>query len=98
MSISPSLDRRSFLGTVAALAAGMGARRQDAPLFRISLAEWSLHRTLRAGGLDHLDFPAAARTDYDLDAVEYVNTFFRDKARDEAYLRELKRRADAQGV
>ena len=78
------------------------ASSQDAAggdhLFRISLAQWSLHRTLRAGGLDNLDFPRVTRTDYGLDAVEYVNTFFKDKAEDEAYLAELKGRCQENGV
>ena len=69
-----------------------------ADLFQISLAEWSLHRALRADALDHLDFPAVARADYGLDAVEYVNTFFKDKASDSAYLRDLRARADDHGV
>ena len=93
-----ALDRRAFLGTVAALAAGVKTTRLDEPLFRISLAEWSLHRALRAGALDNLDFPATARAAYGIDAVEYVNQFSKDKARDEAYLTELKRRADDHGV
>ncbi|MGH7701332.1 MAG: sugar phosphate isomerase/epimerase family protein [Gemmatimonadales bacterium] len=93
-----TIDRRTFLGTVAAVAAGASAPRPDGSLFRISLAEWSLHRTLDAGGLDNLGFPATARTAYGLDAVEYVNSFFKDKASDAAYLRELKRRADDHGV
>ena len=38
------------------------------------------------------------RVDYGLDAVEYVNSFFKDKAEDSAYLSELKTRADDQGV
>lgn len=92
------LDRRSFLGTVAALAVGTRGPRPDEPLFRISLAEWSLHRTLRAGQLDNREFPGAARTEYGLDAVEYVNTFFKDKAEDAGYLRDLKGRADGHGV
>lgn len=50
------------------------------PLFSISLAEWSLHRALESGGLDHLDFPRAAKRDYGIEAVEYVSTFFRDRA------------------
>lgn len=91
------MDRRTFLGA-AALAAGVKLPRWDEPLFRISLAEWSLHRTLFAGRLDHLDFPGTARTAYGLDAVEHVNTFFKDKAEDTAYLAELKRRADDHGV
>ena len=93
-----TLDRRSFLGTVAALAAGVHAPTPDEPLFRISLAEWSLHRTLRSGRLDNLDFPRTARRAYTIDAVEYVNTFFKDRAEDTAYLRDLKGRADAHGV
>jgi len=67
-------------------------------LFRISLAQWSLHRTLRAGELDNLDFPRVTRSDYGLDAVEYVNTFFKDKAEDEAYLADLKGRCQDHGV
>jgi sugar phosphate isomerase/epimerase len=67
-------------------------------LFDISLAEWSLHRTLFAGELDNLDFPATARRDYDIHAVEYVNSFFKDKAEDQAYLTDLKMRADDNGV
>jgi sugar phosphate isomerase/epimerase len=92
------IDRRAFVGTVAAVAAAWKGWRPDEPLFRISLAEWSLHRTLRSGKLDNLDFPATARTTYGLDAVEYVNTFFKDEAEDAAYLRDLKGRADANGV
>jgi sugar phosphate isomerase/epimerase len=68
------------------------------PLFKVSLAQWSLHRTLNAGELDALEFPRVARVDYGLDAVEYVNSFFKDKAEDEAYLSELKLRADDNGV
>lgn len=68
------------------------------PPFRISLAEWSLHRALGAGTLTNLDFPRAAKDDYGIDAVEYVNSFFKDKARDEGYLRDLKKRCDDLGV
>jgi sugar phosphate isomerase/epimerase len=68
------------------------------PLFKISLAEWSLHRTLYAGDLDNLDLAGAARRDYGLDAVEYVNSFFKDRAQDQRYLKQLKERADDNGV
>lgn len=66
--------------------------------FMISLAEWSLHRTLFAKKLDHLDFPRAAKQDYGIEAIELVNQFFKDKARDQAYLAEFKRRAEAAAV
>jgi sugar phosphate isomerase/epimerase len=68
------------------------------PVFEISLAQWSLHRTLSAGKLTTLEFPAYARQRFGLGAVEYVNSFFKDKATDEAYLGDLKRRAEDAGV
>jgi sugar phosphate isomerase/epimerase len=68
------------------------------PFFKISLAEWSLHRALQAKQLDNLDFPAKAKNDFGISAVEYVNQFFMDKAKDTAYLTELKKRCDDNGV
>ncbi|HEY9559702.1 MAG TPA: sugar phosphate isomerase/epimerase family protein, partial [Anseongella sp.] len=66
--------------------------------FKISLAEWSLHRALRGGKLDNLDFPAKAKNEFGIDAVEFVNQFFMDKAGDQAYLTELKQRCQDLGV
>jgi sugar phosphate isomerase/epimerase len=68
------------------------------PLFKISLAEWSFHRALKAGKMDNLDFPVVAERDLGIDCVEYVNQFFMDKAKDTAYLKELKQRCDDNGV
>lgn len=104
------VSRRDFIAGVAAAApavllagpAGLtgcgNAERGGEPLFRISLAQWSLHRTLSAGELDPLDFARTARQDYGLGAIEYVNSFFKDKAEDESYLAELKSRAADHGV
>jgi len=71
----------------------------------ISLAEWSLHRALQAGDLDHLDFPAKARNDFDISVVEYVNGFFggremdfREAGKNSAYLKELLKRSKDAGV
>ena len=66
--------------------------------FRISLAEWSLHKALFSGKVEHLDFPTIARKEFGLDAIEYVNVFFMDKAEDKSYLNEMKSRADGEGV
>jgi len=101
-------DRRQFLARTTHLAAGLGvaavargaARPANAPLYKISLAEWSLHRALGRGGkkvMDHLDFPQAAR-DLDIDAVEYVNQFFKDKAADTKHLTQLRKRCSDAGV
>lgn len=48
--------------------------------------------------MTNLDFPLVARRDYGIDVVEYVNQFFKDKARDSRYLRELLSRCDGEGV
>jgi len=68
------------------------------PLFKISLAEWSLHKTIFAGKLDNLDFARTAKNDYGIEAIEFVNQFFKDKAKNLDYLRELKTRAEGEGV
>jgi len=67
-------------------------------MFKISLAEWSLHRMLFGGQLENLEFPAFAKREFDIDCVEYVNQFFKDKAEDTAYLTELRNRCHDNGV
>ena len=61
---------------------------RDDPPFKISLAQWSLHRELRAGKVDNLDFAVVAKTGFGIEAIEYVNSFFKDKAKDSKYLGE----------
>lgn len=92
--------RRGLLASAGALALARTVRAQEKPkpLFHLALSEWSLHRALQEGRMQHLDFPAVARKDYDIGTIELVNTFFKDKARDLAYLSELKRRANDNGV
>jgi sugar phosphate isomerase/epimerase len=92
--------RREFLkhSAVAAVLPLLAGRTEKKHVFEISLAQWSLHRKLFAGDLKALDFPAYARDRFDIAAVEYVNSFFKDKAEDEAFLDELKRRAAGAGV
>ena len=97
------MDRRHFIKSTAGIVAGLALpvnlscekKKMD---FKISLAEWSLHRMLYSGELDHLEFCAITKEKFNLDAVEYVNSFFFDKARDLDYLKEMKTRADDQGV
>lgn len=91
------------------------------PFFKISLAQWSLHRSffgdalkngfgefvknlhadpesLLRGELDPMDFPSIARNQFGVDAIEYVNTFYFNKAKDTDFLREMKNRCDSEGV
>lgn len=93
-------SRRDFLKTVAATSAlGVaGCATPPKPLFTISLAEWSLNRSLFSGEINHLDFPHIAKNEFGIDAVEYVNQFFMDKAEDKKYLNDMKKRCDDLGV
>lgn len=107
MSVPSRPRRRDFLASSLAVAGSLSLGRSRAadqepaakpPLFRISLAEWSLHKTLFAGKLDNLDFPRVARERFGITAVEYVNQFFKDKAKDADYLADLAGRAADEGV
>lgn len=70
---------------------------QDAR-FKISLAEWSLHRAIGKKEISNLDFPRITKKVYGLDAVEYVSAFFKDKAEDMQYLTNLKDSCTKYGV
>jgi L-ribulose-5-phosphate 3-epimerase len=101
-------DRRGFLQCAAGAAAATVfgglqpapalARRRAEPAYKISLAEWSLNRALFGNKLNHLDFAKTAKQEFGIEAVEYVNQFFKDKAQDEAYLSDMKQRAADNGV
>jgi L-ribulose-5-phosphate 3-epimerase len=101
-----TISRRDFLTRSAAVAAGTSFlavpqrlfAQAPAPWFRISLAQWSLHRTIRGGKLDNLDFAKVSKEEFGIEAIEYVNQFFKDKAKDEKYLGEMKQRAADHGV
>lgn len=100
-------DRRDFLRTSACTAAGVtcgqtlfAAGEKKKPLFRISLAQWSLNRRFfkrEEPHLDNLDFAKTARS-LGIAAIEYVNQFFMDKANDKKYLAEMKKRAADENV
>lgn len=66
--------------------------------FKISLAQWSLHKSLFDKKISALDFPVVAKNQFGIEAVEYVNQFFADKAEDKEFLTELKKRCDDNGV
>lgn len=97
-------NRRNFLKTSVAATAGtimaspglVGFASKKSP-FKISLAEWSFHKALLANEMTNLEFPVKTR-ELGMDGAEYVNQFFKDKARDEKYLAELKKIAKNEGV
>ena len=102
------VDRRSFLQSTAAAALALAtaplgrATEGKGPLFKISLAQWSLHKAFfskdKAVHLDPLKFAEIAKKEYDISAVEYVNQFYAAKKKDEGYLKDLKKVADDNSV
>ncbi len=66
--------------------------------FKISLAEWSLNKSIFSGHLDHLDFPEKSKNDFGIGAIEYSSQFFQDKAEDMKYLLSMKQRAQDHDV
>jgi sugar phosphate isomerase/epimerase len=101
-------NRRDFLAATSAAAALTVAsphvnaftsspRVEDEVPFKISLAQWSLNRELRGGKMDNLEFAKTAK-ELGMDAVEYVNQFFKDKAEDTQYLDQMKKQCEDNGV
>ena len=76
--------------------------------FQISLAQWSLHRALKGGQLDPLDWPRYTKEKFGIDALEHVNQFFAegDRAKDrhglqpkpQAHFDDLKKRISDLGM
>jgi sugar phosphate isomerase/epimerase len=104
-------SRRTFLQQTLLAVASLAlpgttfAAKKDGPGIQISLAEWSLHRALKEGRLDHLDFPDKAKKDFEVSAVEYVNGFFggnkmnfKDAGKNTDYLKRLLQRSKDAGV
>jgi len=96
------LNRRDFLGQIGMAAAATlispSLFAQPKPWFEISLAEFSLAGSLYGGKLKNMDFPAKAKNDFGISAVEYVSGFWNGKSQDQAYLNELKQRTGDLGV
>jgi sugar phosphate isomerase/epimerase len=98
-------SRRQFVLNIATLATGLTlAPRLFAKellkknSFEISLAEWSLHKALFDKKMSNLDFPVVAKQQFGISTVEYVNQFFKDKAKDINYLNQLLQRCKDNGV
>ncbi len=100
-------NRRDFLRNLGMLSAATGLSslipfdalalaKKD--FFEISLAQWSFHKTLRAGKMTNLEFPIKAKRDFGIDIVEYVSPFFDKKETDKAYLNELLNITKGEGV
>ena len=65
---------------------------------KISLAQWSLHRSLEKGKIQAVDFAAIAKNNYGVEAIEYVNQFYVDMATSSKFWAQMKERAENEGV
>ena len=103
MQINSNNSRRKFITSLSASLAASSLfsnadHHKKKQLFQISIAEWSLHKSLFGKKISNLDFPVVAKKEFKISAVEYVNQFFKDKATDKNYLNELKKICDNEGV
>ena len=103
MQINSNNSRRKFITSLSASLAASSLfsnadHHKKKQLFEISIAEWSLHKSLFGKKISNLDFPVVAKKEFKISAVEYVNQFFKDKATNKNYLNELKKICDNEGV
>ncbi len=105
------MNRRNFVrqsvltASAITLTNSLPGMSMNATGIELSLAEWSLNRTIREGKLDHLDFAAKAKKDFGISVVEYVNGLFgnstmsfKDAGKSSSYLGELLKRSKDAGV
>ncbi|MFN8416989.1 MAG: sugar phosphate isomerase/epimerase family protein [Cytophagaceae bacterium] len=92
-----AIGKTSLLAITPGLLQSCFHTESESKKLKLSLAEWSLHESLFNKKISNLDFPKVA-SGYGIHAVEYVSQFFQDKAKDIAYLKELKKIADSEGV
>lgn len=83
------MKRRSFLQTFAAALPALPAFAQNRR-FRISLAEWSIHRAINSRMITNLDFPRIAREQFGIEGLEFVNGLWAAPTQD--YVSQLKKR------
>jgi sugar phosphate isomerase/epimerase len=90
---------------IGAAAAGMGGglpqllhagTNKKEMFFKLAISQFSLASDFWSGKLKALDFPAKVKNDFGITGLDYCSMFFADKAKDTAFLNDLKQRsADA---
>jgi L-ribulose-5-phosphate 3-epimerase len=81
------MRRREFLRNTLPVCA-LTAVNAAEPKFRISLAEWSLHRAIQSRMITNLDFPRIAREQFGIEGLEFVNQLW--DAPTESYVQRLR--------
>ena len=81
----------TFMNSVQA--SGLFTNSISVPTLQISLAQWSLHRKIRSGKMNHLEFAEKSQS-FGCVGLEYVSVFFKDKAKNKTFLKEMNTRAE----
>lgn len=96
--IGISLSDASRASAISRFFTNPGSLNSEGLFFKISLAQWSLHRSFNDNRLEAEEFPAIAREQFNIDAVEYVNSLYAKYATNSKFWTELKQRAMDHGV
>jgi sugar phosphate isomerase/epimerase len=99
-------NRRDFIKQAAVGAAGLGlaaavpdflfAEPKKELFFKIAVSQFSFASEFWTGKLDPLDFATKSK-ELGITGLDYCSMFFADKAKDQSYLNELKKRAADNG-
>ena len=91
------MTRRTLLSTLSTLAAAplAASAAPAAGRFKVSLAEWSIHKAIGQGKLTNLDFPRIAK-ETGCEGLEFVNTLWGSPTA--GYITRLKRRMSDTGT
>lgn len=93
------MDRRHFLAAPAAaafLAPAQIPALAQTKKFKISVAQWSIHKAIQSKMITNLDFPRIAREQFGIEGLEFVNQLW--EAPTESYVSRLKRNMNETGT
>jgi len=90
--------RNSVMGATALATTPLIAYGSQEKALKISLAQWSLHRSFWDEALDPVDFASIAMDKYKIDAIEFVNGLYPGKGNDESFWNMMKSRSADAGV
>ncbi len=72
--------------------------KDDPERFKIGIQEYTFHRWIVSGKLDHLDYPALVKKELGITHIEYWNRPFNGKHTDKKYVGELAKRTTGEGM
>lgn len=104
-TVTGQTTRRSCLISMAAAAIALASPRlmraepiKPQPRLTMALGEYSFNAAYRAGQYNPLKLAAETRKQFGLGAIDYVSSFWADKAKDGGFLSELKNNAHENGI